>query len=359
MGWTRGVALLALALGVGGLGTGCGTTQGARREHVAYPPDVVRGDPALAALNAEELLAEGRAALAAEDWPRAERHLTRLADGLPDSPRRAEALYPLGLALQRQKKWEAALARFQERADPARGTGEALEASFRAAECLYQLDRFAEAAALLRGLARREDLPAGRRLEAQVQQGICELEGGGRPEAEATLRAALDTYAKLPDPREVDAYYPAQAQFFLGELYRLAFEEVTLTPGEGGVEALVRDLEHKAELLLSAQGHYLRAIRRGHGYWATAAGAQIGLLYETLHAQLVNAPTPAGLDAEQAEAYRQEVRGRVRVLLTKAISVYESTLEAAERIGSQNAFVERTRQSLEKVKQLLLADETP
>ena len=44
------------------------------------------------------------------------------------------------------------------------------------------------------------------------------------------------------------------------------------------------------------------------------------------------------------------------MLLTKSINIYERTLEAAERIGSQNAFVDRTRESLSKVKSLLLAD---
>ena len=54
--------------------------------------------------------------------------------------------------------------------------------------------------------------------------------------------------------------------------------------------------------------------------------------------------------------YRQELRKKIRVLLTKSINIYERTLEAAERIGSQNAFVERTRESLRKVQALLLAD---
>ena len=44
------------------------------------------------------------------------------------------------------------------------------------------------------------------------------------------------------------------------------------------------------------------------------------------------------------------------MLLTKAIRVYETTLEAAERIGTGGPFVERARESLERMKQLLLAE---
>ena len=48
--------------------------------------------------------------------------------------------------------------------------------------------------------------------------------------------------------------------------------------------------------------------------------------------------------------------GSCRVLITKAINIYERTLEAAERIGAQSTFVDRTRDSLRKMKELLVAD---
>ncbi len=123
-----------------------------------------------------------------------------------------------------------------------------------------------------------------------------------------------------------------------------------------GVDELAKDLEYKAELLLSAQGHYLRAIRIGNGYWATAAGERIGALYENLYEQLVASPAPKELNAEEVEVYRQELRKKVRILIAKAINIYERTLETAERIGAANPFVQRTRESLRKMKELLIAD---
>ena len=103
---------------------------------------------------------------------------------------------------------------------------------------------------------------------------------------------------------------------------------------EAKADQLSQTLEFKAELLLSAQGHYLRAIKVGNGYWATAAGERIGSLYEVLHKQMMESPAPKELTAEEGEVYRQEVRRRIRILLTKAIGVYESTVATAERIGS-------------------------
>ncbi len=357
--WRRWVLLGVLGL------VGCRTTGTAARNDSppAAPPQVVEfeavtvtGDLELEPLNDEELFAGGTSAFAAGDFKQAARYFGRLVDFHPNSPHRRAALYNAGLAHERLEQWEEAWHRFAELADAAKGTGDALDAAFRVAETQYHLERFADAAALLATLAAREDLPVGRRLEAQVQQGVCELEAGQKEKAEATLRKVVTTYESLADKEEVEDYFPAQAHFFIGEIYRLHYDSVKLDPVKGS-DALANDLNYKAELLLSAQGHYLRSIRVGNGHWATASGAQIGALYENLYEHLMNSPAPAELDAEEAQVYREELRKKVRVLLTKSINIYERTLEAAERIGSQNTFVERTRESLQKMKALLLEEE--
>jgi tetratricopeptide (TPR) repeat protein len=348
-------------VGVLGL-VGCRTTGSAVRETQETPKQVVQFDPVtvtadleLSELNDEELFAGGTSAFAANDFARAARYFGRLADFHPNSSHRHEALYNAGLAHERLEQWEDANLRFSELADAEKGTGDALDAAFRLAETQYHLERFADAAKVLGTIAARADLPLGKRLEAQVQQGVCELESGQPEKAEATLRQVLTTYEGLSDKDEVEDYFPAQAHFFIGEIYRLHYEDVKLDPARGS-DALANDLNYKAELLLSAQGHYLRAIRVGNGHWATAAGTQIGGMYENLYEHMVSSPAPAELDAEEAQVYREELRKKVRVLLTKSINIYERTLEAAERIGSQNAFVEKTRKSLDKMKALLLAD---
>ncbi|NMO23518.1 tetratricopeptide repeat protein [Pyxidicoccus fallax] len=351
------VAALGLAV------TGCRTTGSAARDGQGTPPKqelqfdpvTVTADLELDKLNDEELFAGGTSAFAANDFKQAARYFGRLADFHPDSRHRRAALYNAGLSHQRLKEWEEAEHRFSELADPEKGQGDALDAAFRVAESRYHLERYDEAVKLLGTIAAREDLPVNRRLEAQVQQGVCQLEAGRGEEAEKTLRKSLATYEALADKDEVDDYFPAQAHFFVGEIYRLHYEGVKLDPAKGS-DKLAEDLNYKAELLLSAQGHYLRSIRVGNGYWATAAGAQIGALYENLYEHMVNSPAPAELNAEEAQVYRQELRKKIRVLITKSINIYERTLETAERIGSQSAFVDRTRASLEKMKALLLAD---
>jgi tetratricopeptide (TPR) repeat protein len=331
--------------------------RGTRSEpkEVHFEPLQIVGDLDLEKLNAEELFAAGSSFFAAGDFKQAARYFGRIADFHPDSKHRREALYNAGLSHERQEEWADASMRFSELADPAKGTGDSLDAAFRVAETLYHLERYDDAVKTLAIIAGRQDLSVNKRIEAQVQQGICELEGGHRDAAEKILRRALTTYQDLTDKDEVDDYFPAQAQFFLGEIFRLNYEDVSLD-ADKSVDQLSKDLEYKSELLLSAQGHYLRAIRMGNGYWATAAGAQIGFLYENLYGHMIGAPAPKELTPEEVEIYRQELRKKIRVLLTKAINIYERTLEAAERIGAQNPFVERTRESLQKMKDLLIAE---
>ena len=344
--------LFAALLGM----AGCKTTGSATKDReVRFDAVTITADLELDKLNDEELFAGGTAAFAANDFKQAARLFGRIADFHPYSSHRKAALYNAGLAHERLKEWEEANLRFGELADAKRGQDDALDAAFRVAETLYHLERYQEAADLLTIIAERTDVTINRRVEAQVQKGVCQLEAGYSIPAEASLRKALNMWQELPEKDLVDDYFPAQAQFFLGEIYRLHYESIVLDP-EKGVDQLAKDLEYKAELLLSAQGHYLRSIRLGNGYWATAAGAQIGQLYESLYEHMVNSPAPKELNGEEAEVYRQELRKKIRVLITKAINIYERTLEAAERIGASNPFVERTRASLKKMKDLLVAD---
>jgi hypothetical protein len=113
-------------------------------------------------------------------------------------------------------------------------------------------------------------------------------------------------------------------------------------------------------MLLSAQGHYLRAIRMGNDRWAVASGFRIGELYDELRSQLLDAPLPPGLDEEHGTAYRSELRRRVRVLATKAITAYEQTLSRAARSGVDDLkFLGDAQGALERLKGAIAEDAKP
>ena len=325
-----------------------------RLEFEPQPVEVSPLDLELQGKNDEELFAVGTAAFSSGDYRRAAAAFGRLVDLHPTSRHEAAALFDAGLSHERLEEWRPALERF--RALERRYVGpDAIEASFRTAECLYHLRELGEARAVLDRLAAREDLGDAEQIRALTQLGIVELEDGKLDDAEKSLRLALSRWQEASERERLDDYYPAQAQFYLGEVYREAFQALRIDPSTTDEARLGKDLEEKAEMLLSAQGHYLRAIRMGNADWAVAAGSRIGELYDELHRQLTEAPLPPGLDEEHAVAYRSELKRKVRVLVTKAIAIYERTLATAERARVENnRFVDRTQASLERMKRALL-----
>ncbi len=329
---------------------------------VAFDPEEVKVSPLdleLEGKNDEELFAIGTAAFGAGDFARSAAAFARLADLFPASRHEAAALFNAGLAWQRVEEWRLALERFRTLERKYEGP-DAIEAGFRVAECEYHLRDLEAARATLDALSRHPDLEPGDRVRAWAQRGIVELEDGMSEEAERSLRLALGAWQAASESGRLDDRFAAQAQFYLGEVYREWFRALPLDPSRGDEAALLRELEQKAEMLLSAQGHYLRAIRMGNDRWAVASGFRIGELYDELRARMLDAPLPPGLDEEHAQAYRAELRRQVRVLAAKAITAYEQTLSRAARSGVDDLrFLADAQASLGRLKEALSEEARP
>jgi len=313
-------------------------------------------DLELSGKNDEELFAVGTAAYGAGAFERAAAAFARIADRFPGSRHEPAALFDAGLAYQELREWRLALERFRALSRGWEGP-DALEAEFKVAECQYQLGELGDAHATLEAIAVRPALPAQDRVRVLTQLGVIELEEGRPEQAETTLRRALGAWQGLGDRERVDPYYPAQAEYYLGEAYRGWFLALELDPSTGEEARLQEALEHKAEMLLSAQGHYQRAIRMGDDRWAAASGARVGELYDAFRRQLLEAPLPPGLDDQAARAYRQELHRRVRVLAAKAVSAYEAALGRAGRSGVDDLQVlGEAQQALQRLKDALRDD---
>lgn len=317
-----------------------------RRIEISEPTVITAGPPeqaALGDLDDATLFDVGTRAFQSGDFARAAAAFDRIAVKSPAS------IWNAGLAYERLGKYEDALARYLEyikyKNDP--------EAQFHAALAEYKLGKLSEAAQRLQALAARPGISTLQKASALTQEAVCLIESGKRADGEVLLRSALDIYDK-DNEEPIDPSLPAQAEFWLGEAYRGAFVAEPLDPATMSSQKLQDALEQKAQFLLSAQGHYLRCIRRGDGEWATAAGFRIGEMYEQLYDQLTNAPVPPGLDAQQQALYREQLKAKVKNLVEKAIRVYEETLSAAQRTGAQSPYVEKTREALDRLRKLLL-----
>lgn len=312
---------------------------------------------ALADLNADELLALGQSSYAAGDMEKAALAFGRMADAWPDSPFAVTAAYHAGLSLEKLGRPVEAGNRFASIADASNGQLERLQAAFHLAAILYQLDDFERAEGILRTIRERTDLEKDERLQAMVQHSVCLVEMGRLEDGEDGFVHALNFWKAYRNEEPFDDFIPAQAQFFLGEISRLKFEAVTLNPESADEDALRDALERKCRLLLEAQERYLVAIRMNDSHWATSAGYRVGALYERLHDEMMAAKSPEGMDEEEAAIYRDELKKKVRILVTKALPIYEQTLAAAERTGTKTPFVDKAREGLERLRAILTEGE--
>lgn len=308
---------------------------------------------ALRELSDKELFAAGQQAATAGDDTLAVMAFELLADEHPNSPYRNPALFEAGMALLRLNDHAGSLGRFLEAAQEYGSTGKGTEASFRAADAHWHLGENAAALAILERIASDSLADPLKRVEAEVKRAVILLELDEPQQAERLLRAALHSLTGELKDEVVDRALQSRAQFQLAEVFRTYFQQAPLNPSTSSQEKLLADLEYKAQMLLGAQGHYLRCIRLGHAEWATASGYRIGELYQDLHSQLDNAQIPEDLDEEQAALYQEELRDKIQVLIGKAIKAYERTLATALRVGAQNPFVAQSEAQLEKLKQML------
>jgi tetratricopeptide (TPR) repeat protein len=334
--WVPLLALLALACATGPRPAATPPAAAAEAPpQIRFPPEEVRVstlDLELSGKNDEELLAIGLAADAAGDWARAAAAFARIADRFPGSKHEATALLDAGLAYMHLDEWRLALERFQALVRGWEGP-DVLEASFKIADCHYFLHDLATAHAELLALAERPGLPPAQRVRALAAMGVLELEDGRPEEAERTLRKALGAWSAASEKERLDPFYAAQAEYYLGETYRGWFTALKIDPSAGDEAGLHQTLEHKAQMLLSAQGHYLRSIRMGDDRWAVASGYRVGELYDAFRQQILDAPLPPGLTEEMQQAYREQLRRWVRVLAAKAVQAYEAALGRASRSG--------------------------
>ncbi|MBI2374395.1 MAG: tetratricopeptide repeat protein [Deltaproteobacteria bacterium] len=320
-------------------------------------PDPLTG---LETYDASDLLAKGNEYFDAKSFDFAIAVYTHLERTFPDSELVANAIYNIALCYESLVEPEKAVTAFSRLIATYPNASNVRDAEFRMTLSLGKLARWQEVADLFWKVRQRADLTSMDQLEARVGAGIAAFNLSDMTTAEQEFLGALSFY----DRKQKEEYLPAaywigQARFHLGEIYARKFEALLLDAEAMDPEAwktqVAQKLEDKCEQLLRAQSNLIRAIRSGHAGWATAAGYRIGSLYERLYDDIMGVPAPPGLSAEAVEIYREELTAKLGVLVSKAIQIYEQSLQMAERVGEANTWVERTERALERMRTLALA----
>jgi TolA-binding protein len=347
-----------------GAGAACTTTNANQKaDYVKMDPIVVKGetDPltGLDGYDASQLLEKGNQLYASSDFPRAAAVFERLLTTFPDSELVPAAMYNAGLVYEAQSDHKKALEYYEKVVNVHPTSTSFKDALFRTAFCFAKLEMWQETADRFWQIRQRTDLTTMDELESRVGQGV----GLFMLEDYATAEKEFMSAVRFYDDKSKEEFLPAdyfigQSRFYLGEIAAREFERVELGIADvnkpGWEEMMGEKLEEKCELLMRAQNNFIRTIRVGHTGWATAAGYRIGSLYERMYDDVLKVPVPNGLSEDGKEYYLGEVRKKVGTLVSKAIKIYEQSLEMAGRVNEKNEWVERTSKSLERMKSLYM-----
>jgi tetratricopeptide (TPR) repeat protein len=301
--------------------------------------------------DAEELFEQAGAALSQNRHDDAVRLYDKLLLRFVDSPFARPSMYNRGLALRDKRDWPSAVDAFKAMIEKYPTHADSKDALFQLGACHAELKNWPASAEVFVRLLDRPDLTADDRVEAMARRGFAQFSLGDLDAAEKTFRGTLAYKQRIEtEERLATDFYLAFAQYHLGEINHQRFRAIALRLPDTQME---RDLDQKASLLLVAQRAYIDTIKYGNPAWASAAGFQVGSLYEELYDSFMQAPVPPNLAADALSVYREELHKKIRILLEKSVRWYRENLLMVERLGVNTDWVEKSKLAYAKLMRLL------
>ena len=354
------VAVLVL-----GLAAGCGTTAGqgqggqsgpAPEVHLDMDPIKIEattdaGGTHIDAFDAPELFEQAGKALSDKRLDAAVKGYEKLLKNFPESSYARPALYNLGLAHIDRKDWAAAVTAFRSLVEKYPSHADAKDSLFQLGACYAEQENWPASAEVFARVLERSDLNADDRIEALARRGFAQFNLGDLDAAEKTFRAAMVFKQKIESEERLSTdFYLAFSQYHLGQIFHARFRKAALRMPEAQLD---KDLEEKAHLLLTAQRAYIDTIKFGNPGWASAAGFQVGSLYEELYDAFMNVPIPPELDTEARAIYQEELHKKIRILLEKSLRWQRENILMIERLGVSTDWAQKSRLAYNKLLRLL------
>lgn len=346
----RLLPILAIAVGA------CATraSQPAQPVHPKAPEARATGSAAAPA-DAGSLVEQAEDALAADQPARAVALFSR---ALAESEALAAQVYPgIARAYELLEDFPAAIRAYDGYLTRFPDAEDAHNVLARRGACEAEVEQWERSAHSFSQAREGASLPSFR-VEVMAREGFALFQLERFDEADRVLREADQTYEEAmatQSERFSTYYFVGMARFYRAAIVHRRFRDVPIRLPEG---QMAKDFEAKLKLLVEAQQAYNRTIEAKHVFWVSAAGYQLGSLFEEFYDALMYAPVPDWLDGKQRLVYYEELKEQLRPVVDKAIWVFEKNLETARRLGYENPFIDKTEERLSQLQAVLLAGET-
>jgi tetratricopeptide (TPR) repeat protein len=303
------------------------------------------------AFDAPELFEHAGKALSDKRFDDAIAEYQKLLKSFPESSYVRPTFYNLGLAQIGKKDWPSAIDSFKALIDRFPAHADAKDSLFQLGACYAEQGNWPASAEVCARLLDRKDLTADDRIEAIARRGFAQFNLNDVDTAEKTFRSAVAYKQQIDTEERLSTdFYLAFSQYHIGQIFHLRFRKAPLRLPDSQLD---KDLDQKAHLLLTAQRAYIDTIKFGNPAWASAAGFQVGSLYEELYDAFVNVPVPAELDKEARQVYVEELRKKIRILLEKSLRWQRENLLMIERLGVASEWADKSKLAYAKVLKLL------
>jgi cellulose synthase operon protein C len=184
-------------------------------------------------------------------------------------------------------------------------------------------------------------------IEAHTRAGLMALKLGQFKRAKDDFEKAQSLWKRASGTeKQAGKTWAAQARYNEGELIFREYEKVTLDVPPAKLE---KALKQKSKLLAEAEKVYLSVVDYSDLKWATAALYRIGQVYDGFAESLVNASTPKGLSADQAQAYRDALDTYVVQIQMKAVDAFSTAYTKAIQLQVYDEYTAKIRESLGRV----------
>lgn len=353
------VALSLLALSACATTSNTNVAEGGKvdTEEVTLDPMLIKKGPEGESLtiDVDELFARAYENFQARRFEDAAADYELVIRYFPDSRFYLPALYNAGLTYEKLERYQDAARNYRLIIDKFPDKEDTTDAFYRLAQMHEQMENWPMVADTMMEVLLRSNLTTFDRVEAHVRRSNALLEMESYDEAIDGFQTAVMLNDRAPSDQKLapGSNFIVQSYFGIG---RANHQKVLNIPLVLPPERMGKDLQEKAELFISAQGSYIRALSFHHPQWSMAAGYMIGRLYEDFYKDIFQSEIPDDLSDEAVTLYFEELRKQIRPLMERAVQVYEKTMSLSARIvkpDENNRWVENTEMQLDRLKSYL------
>lgn len=295
------------------------------------PPTLTELHAVWASQPAEDVLTEARLRIDTRDFAAADARLAFLVD----TTEAAVAWFELGRSLELQERTREALDRYARALAGAETPELQRDIRYRQAIAHNDLGHHRDARSIAHTLRKSDALAPTATPVVDLELGVAEA-GLGKRRGTRRITGAL---AALDTHGDAFAWARSRARF---ALVKQVLDNAQMLPIEGNKKA-ARNLMRRAEAIKAAEAQVIAIARTGEPEYALAGILALGDAYIALHDDLIAAPPPRSLNAEQADLYRQQVTERASVLRDKAFRFYDEGVTFAVRVQWEGGITERLK----------------